>query len=121
MPPVILKEANVVRAPTEPFKVTTPADPPFNVNPCTPDPAALIAPPKLIIPLLALVFIIEVPDKTTGTALVIVKELEVIFDPILTLLVPAVDEIKTAPSRVVPPRAPENVIIPVLPAFNVKS
>ncbi len=72
-------------------------------------------------PLLPLVLIMLAPVKVTGTAFVIVKELAVMLFPRLTVLDPTAEEIRRAPKRVVPPKAPERVIAPVDPAFNVKA
>lgn len=55
------------------------------------------------------------------TAFVITNELAVIFCAILTLLVPAVEEIVIAPRRVPPPTAPVNVMAPVEPEFKVNA
>ncbi len=71
-------------------------------------------------PLLALVSIIQAPVKVTGTAFVMVKELAVMLFARLTLLDPVAEEIRRAPKRVVPPKAPEKVMAPDVPAFNVK-
>jgi hypothetical protein len=78
-----------------------------------------MAPPKEIAPLLALVSMLEDPAKVAGTAFVIVKELAVILAPIETVLLPAVDETRIAPSRVAP-IIPEKVMAPVDPAFKVR-
>jgi hypothetical protein len=50
-----------------------------------------------------------------------VKELAVIFPPIETELVPAEDEMRTAPSLVVDPIAPVKVMVPPVPAFKVRA
>ena len=79
-----------------------------------------MVPPKEIAPLLALVLMLLDPAKVAATALVIVKELAVMLAPIETVL-PAADEISTAPSLVVPPTTPVKVIAPDDPAFKVRA
>ena len=81
----------------------------------------MIVPPKEIAPLFTLVLMELDPVKIVGTTFVTVKEFAVMLLPIETLLVPAVDEISRAPSLVVPPIAPVNVIAPVEPAFKVSA
>jgi len=67
--------------------------------------------------------IVVVPESVNlaGTLFVIVNEFAVTFPSIETVLVPAVDEIRRGPSRVVPPTAPVNVTAPVEPEFKVSS
>ena len=77
-------------------------------------------PPNEIAPLFALVLMMLDPVKVVGTAFVIVKEFAVMLFPMETLLVPAVEEISTAPSLVVAPAAPESVMAPLDPAFKVR-
>jgi hypothetical protein len=81
----------------------------------------LIIPPKKIGPPNTLVSMTLDPVKMVGTLLVIVNELAVILLAIFTLLVPAVEEIKMAPGRVVPPTMPEKVMAPVEPEFRVRA
>jgi len=104
--------------PIPPANVIAPV-PDIKVRDCDPAVVPSIVPPKEIAPLLALVLITEDPAKVVGTAFVIVNELAVILLPIDTSLVPAVDEINRAPSCVVPPTIPVNVIVPVEPPFKV--
>ena len=114
---------SLVVPPTTPVNVIAPLDPAFKVRACNPAAVPSIVPPKEIAPLFALVLIVVVPTKlnVVDTAFVIVKEFAVMLFAIETLLVPAVDEIKMAPSLVVPPRAPVNVIAPLDPAFKVRA
>lgn len=72
-------------------------------------------------PLFALVVIATAVPNVAGTAFVIVKEFAVILAPRLTLLVPAADEMRTAPRRAVPPSAPERVAAPPVPPFSVRA
>ncbi len=72
-------------------------------------------------PLLALVLIMLAPVKVTGTAFVIVKEFAVMLFARLTVLDPTAEEIRTAPKRIVPPKEPERVMAPAVPAFNVNA
>ncbi len=77
-----------------------------------------MVPPKKIAPLAALVSMLLDPAKVVGTTFVIVKEFAVILLPMETVL-PAVDEISTAPSLVFPPIEPVRVMAPADPAFQV--
>ena len=74
-----------------------------------------------MVPPVVLVFTTIDVAKTEGTLFVIVKEFAVMFAPILTLPVPAdADETSTAPSLVVAPTAAVKVMVPLVPAFNVR-
>ena len=80
----------------------------------------MIVPPNEIAPPLpALVLITLGPVSVVGKAFVIVNEVAVILFAMLTLLVPAVEETNKAPSGVVPPTTPPNVIAPAVPEFRV--
>lgn len=111
---VTLNELNALLAPIAPVKVAVPA-PPVTVRACVP----FSVPPNVTAPPAPLVLIALVPVSVAGTALVITNELAVMLLPMLTLLVPAVDEIKMGPSRVVP-TTPPNVIAPLDPELSVK-
>ena len=107
-------------APTEPLKVMFPV-PAFKTIDCAPAEVPSSESPKKIAPLLALVLIVIVPDKSkiAGTLLVIVKELAVISPPIETLLVPTAEEMSTAPTGVMLPIAPPSVTAPLEPELIV--
>ena len=77
-------------------------------------------PPNEIAPLFALVLMMLDPVKVVGTAFVIVKEFPVMLFPMETVLVPAVDETRMAPSLVPLPTAPVKAIAPLDPAFKVR-
>jgi hypothetical protein len=113
------KLESAVVPPTTPVKIAVPP-PAVKIRDCAPDALPLIVPPKEIAPPLALVSIVLDPARVVGTLLVIVNELAVMFAPMLTLLVPAVDEISIAPRRVDPPTAPVNLIAPAVPEFRVR-
>ncbi len=78
-----------------------------------------MVPPKEMTPPLRLVSIIVAPVKVTGTVFVIVKELAVMLFARLTVD-PVPEEIRRAPRGVDPPKMPERVMAPEVPAFNVK-
>ncbi len=101
--------------PKAPERVIAPEVPAFNVKFCVP----LIVPPKEIAPLLALVSIMLAPVKVAGTGFVIVKELAVMLFARLTVE-HFTEEIRRAPRGVDPPKMPERVMAPEVPAFNVK-
>ena len=107
---------SAVDPPTIPVKVIAPV-PAVRARDCAP----LTVPPKVIAPPVALVSIVLDPASVVGTALVITNELAVMFAPMLTLLVPALEEISIAPKRVEPPTAPVKVIAPVDPEFRVNA
>ena len=78
----------------------------------------MIVPPIEITPGAAEVLIVLDPSKIVGRALVTVNDVAVMLLPMCKVL-PAAEEINTAPKRVVPPIGPVRVMIPV-PEFRVK-
>jgi hypothetical protein len=114
------KTPSAVVLPIFPESVIAPV-PDVKVSACDPVVVPSIVPPKEITPLFVLVLIVVVPAKTSvvGTTFVIVNEFAVILLPIETVLLPAVDEMRIAPSRVAP-IIPEKVMAPVDPAFKVR-